>query len=120
MPVVARNETRATELAASVEIASSFWGRFMGLMGRPALPPGTGLWLLGNGIHMFFMRFAIDAVFLGRRGPDGTRPIVGLHAGLAPWTGLVPLVRGAEGVLELPTGTIRASGSELGDRVRLG
>ena len=41
-------------------------------MGRPALDPGAGLWLTGtNGIHMMFMRFPIDAVFLGR--PDGAR-----------------------------------------------
>ena len=119
MPVTARNLTRGTALASDVEIASSFMARFMGLMGRPLLPPGHGLWLPGNGIHMFFMRFAIDAVFLGRRGADGSRPILGLHAGLAPWTGLVPLVRHADGVLELPAGSIQASGSELGDRVSL-
>ena len=119
VPVTARNLTRDTALATVVEQATSFWARFMGLMGRPVLPPGHGLWLPGNGIHMFFMRFAIDAVFLGKRADDGSRPIVGLSAGLAPWTGLVPLVRGAEGVLELPTGTILASGSELGDRVSL-
>jgi uncharacterized protein len=115
----ARNLTRATVLAEDVELATSFWGTFMGLMGRASLPPGHGLWLHGNGIHMFFMRFAIDAVFLGKRGADGTRPIVGLHAGLRPWIGLVPLVRGADGVLELPVGTINASASEIGDLVSL-
>ena len=117
--VRARNLTRSTVLAEDVEIATSFWGTFMGLMGRPMLPPGHGLWLHGNGIHMFFMRFAIDAVFLGRRGPEGARPIVALRPGLRPWTGLVPLVRGADGVLELPAGTIRSSGSELGDLVSI-
>jgi len=116
----ARNLTRSTVLAEDVEMATSFWGTFTGLMGRAMLPPGHGLWLHGNGIHMFFMRFAIDAVFLGRRGPDGARPIVGLRPGLRPWTGLVPLVRGADGVLELPAGTIRSSGSELGDLVSIG
>jgi uncharacterized protein len=117
--VRAQNLTRSTVLAEDVEMATSFWGAFMGLMGRAVLPPGHGLWLRGNGIHMFFMRFAIDAVFLGKRGPDGARPIVGLSAGLRPWTGLVPLVRGAEGVLELPVGTIRGSASEVGDLVSI-
>jgi uncharacterized membrane protein (UPF0127 family) len=117
--MAARNLTRGTVLATDVEMATSFWGRFMGLMGRPVLLPGNGLWLHGNGIHMFFMRFAIDAVFLGKRGSDGSRAIVGLNASLTPWTGLVPLVRGAEGVLELPAGTIAASGSAVGDRVSL-
>ena len=115
----AANETRGTLLAEHLEMATSLWGRFMGLMGRRSLPAGHGLWLGGNGIHMMFMRFPIDAVFLGRPAPDGLRPVVSVHRGLRPWTGLVPLVRGAEGVLELPVGTIDASGTARGDVVRL-
>ena len=93
----------------------------MGLMGRPALPHGRALWLTGtNGIHMFFMRFPIDAVFLGRPAADGTQPVLAVRRGLRPWTGMVPLVRGAAGVLELPVGSIDASGTVAGDSVRLG
>jgi uncharacterized membrane protein (UPF0127 family) len=118
--VAARNLTRSTTLASSVEVAGSFWARFMGLMGRGILLPGTGLWLPGgNGIHMFFMRFPIDAVFLSR--PEaGARRVVGLRRGLSPWLGLVPFVPGAHGVLELPVGTIEATGTQVGDRVELG
>ena len=113
------NETRGTRIADELEIASSLWARFMGLMGRAPLPAGHGLWLGGNGIHMMFMRFPIDAVFLGRPSSDGGRPVLSVHRALRPWTGLVPLVRGAEGVLELPVGSIDASGTERGDVVRL-
>lgn len=119
------NETRGTVLAADLEVAASLWARFMGLMGRRSLAPGSGLWLGGNGIHMMFMRFPIDAVFLGRAasenggGGAGARTVVSIHRALRPWTGLVPLVRGAEGVLELPVGTIDRSGTERGDLVRL-
>ena len=91
----------------------------MGLMGRSSLPTGHGLWLGGNGIHMMFMRFPIDAVFLGRAEVDGGRRVVSVHRRLRPWVGLVPLVRGAEGVLELPVGSIDATGTERGDVVRL-
>ena len=117
----ARNETRGTTLATSLETASSLWARFRGLMGRASLPAGHGLWLTGtNGIHMFFMRFPIDAVFLGRPGADdGSRPVLAVRRNLRPWTGMVPLVRGAAGVLELPTGSIDASGTVVGDIVRL-
>ena len=121
MPIAARNETRGTVIWSQVEVGSSIWARFMGLMGRPPLPSGRGLWIAGgNGIHMFFMRFAIDAVFLSRRGSEGGRRVVGLRRALPPWVGLVPLVRGADGVLELPVGTIDASGTQLGDEVRIG
>jgi uncharacterized protein len=115
------NETRGTVLATDLEVAGSLWARFMGLMGRRSLAPSSGLWLGGNGIHMMFMRFPIDAVFLGRSsaGDGGGRPVLSVHRGLRPWTGLVPLVRGAEGVLELPVGTIDRSGTQRGDVVRL-
>jgi uncharacterized membrane protein (UPF0127 family) len=97
------------------------WGRFMGLMGRASLAPGAGLWLPGtNGIHMMFMRFPIDAVFLGRPDADGARAVVSVHRSLRAWRGLVPLVRGAHGVLELPAGTIDATGTAVGDLVHLG
>lgn len=118
----ARNLSRETELAAQLESADGLWGRFMGLMGRPSLAPDAGLWLPGtNGIHMMFMRFPIDAVFLAR--PDaadgGTRRVLSVHRALRAWTGLVPLVRGADGVLELPVGTIERTGTAVGDLVVL-
>ena len=118
----ARNLSRGTELAATLESADGLWGRFMGLMGRPSLPPGAGLWLSGtNGIHMMFMGFPIDAVFLAR--PDaaqgGVQAVLSVHRGLRAWIGLVPLVRGAYGVLELPVGTIERTGTVVGDLVVL-
>jgi Uncharacterized conserved protein len=117
----ARNETRGTLLASNVETAASLWARFMGLMGRRSLPPGHGLWLTGtSNIHMFFMRFAIDAVFLGKPGTDGSRAVLSVHRRVRPWIGMVPLVRGAAGVLELPVGSIDASSTIPGDTVRLG
>lgn len=117
----ARNETRGTVLAERLAIASSLWGRFRGLMGRSDLPAGDGLFLTGtNGIHMFFMRFPIDAVFVGKAGADGSRRVLSVHRGVRPWIGLVPLVRGADGVLELPVGAIDASATAPGDAVRLG
>jgi uncharacterized membrane protein (UPF0127 family) len=113
----ARNLTRGTVLAAELEIAGSFWARFRGLMGRPGLPDGRGLYLPGNGIHMLFMRFPIDAVFVGRPDRDGTRRVVAVRAGLRPWRGLVPYVRGAAAVLELPAGTVERTGTVVGDGV---
>jgi uncharacterized membrane protein (UPF0127 family) len=128
--VSATNLSRATDLATSLEVASSLWAKFMGLMGRATLATGAGLWLPeSNGIHMMFMRFPIDAVFVGKPesggGADGdgdgdVRSVVSVHRSLRTWTGLVPLVRGAHGVLELPVGTIDASATQVGDRIRIG
>ena len=117
----ARNLSRSTALADRLEVADSLWARFMGLMGRPGLEPDGGLWLTGNGIHMMFMRFPIDAVFLGKPDPaqGGAGAVLSVHRGLRAWTGLVPLVRGAHGVLELPVGTIERSRTVVGDLVSL-
>ena len=117
---VARNLDRGTLLAERLETAASFWGKLMGLMGRPSLPAGDGLWLSGgNGIHMMFMRFPIDAVFLSKPDADGVRTVKSVHRGLRAWTGVVWLVRGAHGVIEVPVGTIDASGTVVGDRVAI-
>ena len=116
----AYNVTRDADLATSLEVANSLWAKFMGLMGRPPLAPGAGLWLPeSNGIHMMFMRFPIDAVFLGRTDAAGMRTVISAHRSVTAWTGLVPLVRGAHGVLELPVGTIDVSGTQVGDLIRL-
>ena len=116
----ARNLDRETVLAGRLETAGSLWAKFMGLMGRPTLSAGDGLWLpASNGIHMMFMRFPIDAVFVSKPGTDGTRTVKSVHRNLRAWTGLVPLIRGADGVLELPVGTIDASGTAVGDRLEV-
>jgi uncharacterized membrane protein (UPF0127 family) len=118
--LIAHNLTRGTTLATDVEVAGGLWAKFMGLMGRPSLPDGAALWLPeSNGIHMMFMRFPIDAVFVGGSDAAGARPVVAIHASLAAWRGLVPLVRGAHGVLELPIGMVAASGTTVGDRISL-
>ena len=68
----ARDVDAGAVLASELEVADGFRGRFMGLMGRRSLPPGHGLWLPGdNGIHMLFMRFPIDALFVAAEAADG-------------------------------------------------
>jgi uncharacterized membrane protein (UPF0127 family) len=120
VPRVARNETRASVLADHVAIAGSLWAKFWGLIGRRSLAAGEGLWLPHeNGIHMFFMRFPIDAVFVARPAVDGSRLIVAVCAGLRPWTGIVWYARGADACLELPAGAAAASGTIVGDVIAM-
>ena len=47
------------------------------------------------------------------------RTVRSVHRGLRAWTGLVPLIWGADGVLELPVGTIDATGTAVGDRLEI-
>ena len=120
--LIARNISRGTVLAERLEDGSSFWAKFMGLMGRASLPPGDGLWLPGeNGIHMLFMRFSIDVVFVSSptNGSDGRRRVLSARRAVPPWRGVVWRVGGAKGVLELPMGTIEATSTNVGDEIAI-
>ena len=91
---------------AEIDVADSFWARSRGPDGTFVTPARWRALLTGtSNIHMLFMRFAIDAVFLDRPAADGTRRVVAVHANLRPWTGIVWYARGADSCLELPAGT---------------
>ena len=114
-----RVDTDEPPVTRRVTVARSFWGRFRGLMGRASLADDEGLYLASNSIHMLFMRFPIDALFLSAPDTDGVRRVVGVRPTLRPWSGLVMPVKGAQGVVELPAGAIERAGLSVGDAVRL-
>ena len=100
-------------LVPELEIARTSWSRFVGLMGRGSLPAGHGLWIEPcNSIHMFFMRFAIDVLFLDREGR-----VKRVLLRLKPWR-VSPIVFGARTTVELAAGTLQDR-SLQGKRVRL-
>lgn len=103
-----------------LQVADGWLGRARGLMGRKSLASGEGLYLPGtNSIHMLFMRFPIDCLFVGALRSDGSREIVGVRERLAPWRGVVCWVRGARGAVEVPAGSVASAGLTRGDVVRL-
>jgi uncharacterized membrane protein (UPF0127 family) len=82
-----------------------------GLLGRRDLPSGEGILLKpASSVHMAFMRFAIDAVFL-----DRDLRVVKIAADLQPWR--VAGSRGAKAVLEIPAGEASRRGLTVGDRL---
>ena len=82
-----------------VELADNFVKRFCGLMMRRRLEEGRGLLLAPcNSVHMLFMRFAIDVVYL-----DEKFFIKKIVRNLWPWLG-ISFCLGAWGALELPSG----------------
>ena len=100
------------ELASNLEVADSVWRRFMGLMGRPDLPEGSGLCIRPcSSIHMFFMRFPIDVAFI-----DGDGRVVRAYHGIKPWR-TTRVVFGAKAALELPAGTLARAGVREGSRI---
>ena len=62
------NHTQNTVLADRVVLADTFLSRLRGLLGRTSLPDGEAMIITRcNSIHMFFMRFPIDVVFIDKK-----------------------------------------------------
>jgi len=108
------NRTRTTYLATELLIARTHWSRFRGLMATDAarFRRGQGLWIVPcHGVHTLAMRFPIDAVYL-----DQERIVIHIEQELKPWRMAAIRVL-ATSVLELPTGTVSDTRTELGDQV---
>ena len=98
-------------LGEKIRTAETFWQRFRGLMMQAGLNEDEGLLIEPcNSIHMMFMKFPIDAVFL-----DATNRIKALYSSLRPWIGLSSIHRNAVKVLELKAGSIKKAGLEIDD-----
>ncbi len=106
-----------TVVCERLVLGESFGQRFMGLMGRAAIDASEGLYLSSNSIHMLFMRFPIDALFVSKADAEGVRRVVRLRPDLPPWRGIVMPVRGAEGVVEMRAGTLARLGLAVDDEV---
>jgi uncharacterized membrane protein (UPF0127 family) len=107
-----QNVTRGRTVAERAEVARDFVARGRGLLGRNGLPVGAGLVIIPEwSIHMFFMRFPIDVLFIDREhrvlAVREALPPWAPFAGVAPWRGHY--------VIELPVGAIRSSQTAPGD-----
>ena len=109
---ILRRESDRRVVCERCVVAASMVARMRGLLGRSELPAGEGLLIRTWSIHMFFMRFAIDAVFL-----DRDRQVVRIVAELAPWK--TASTRGAREVVELAAGEAARRGLAVGDRLVL-
>jgi uncharacterized membrane protein (UPF0127 family) len=104
------NLTRNTVVASRVEVAKTPWLRMKGLLGRTAMGQGEALVITRcQSIHMFFMKFPIDVIFC-----DCRNNVVGLAKGIKPFC-FSPIFFRASFAIELPAGTIHATGTQPGD-----
>jgi len=108
------NQTRDTVLLTDARYAKTFWTRFLGLMGRAELPAGQGLVIEpGGSIHMFFMRFAIDAIFV-----DKDWKILHISHSIKPWR-ISRMVRRSKRVIEVNAGLCASTNTQPGDVLAL-
>ncbi len=86
----------------------------VGLLNRQSIVDGEGLIITHcQSIHMLFMRFAIDVIFI-----DNSGKVVGLLEEIQPFR-LSPIFLKANRAIELPVKTISKSKTELGDSIQI-
>jgi uncharacterized membrane protein (UPF0127 family) len=106
------NKTRSIFLMQQGKVANTVWSRFVGLMGKKSLAPAEGLVIIpNNSVHMFFMRFPLDIIFV-----DKAHQIVHISHNLKPWR-ISKIVGKAHYVIELPAYTARQTATEIGDLI---
>jgi Uncharacterized conserved protein len=108
------NLTRDTALAERCRVASSLRDRVVGLLATPEVLPREGLLIeRTTSIHMFFMRYPIDVVFVDRAGR-----VTRTASRLLPWR-VIWWARGARDCLELRAGALDGTGTAPGDQLSI-
>ena len=111
------NRTRDTTLCHHLEDAGGLAGQSRGLLGRDHLESGHGMLFIRGRLepfmwmHMFFMRFAIDIVFLDREDR-----VVHISRTLKPWRMSAVVLR-ARKAIELEAGAASRSDTRVGDSI---
>ncbi len=108
------NSTQNSLIADDVKVADNFVSRTFGLIPKKEISAGEGLIIKPCcSIHTFFMRFAIDVLFVNKQNE-----IVALHKNVKPWR-ILPIHPTSHYVIELASGQIAAKGIEKGMVIRL-
>ena len=108
------NTTKNTVIAQKGVLADTFFSRMIGLLNRQSLQRGEALVITRcQSIHMLFMRFSIDAIFI-----DKNDYVVGLVERLLPFR-FSRIFLKANRVIEAPSGVIVQSKTALGDKIEI-
>ena len=109
------NKTKNQILDLKVEVAETFWARARGLLGRSSMGEVQALWIPRcNSIHTFFMKFAIDCVFV-----DKNLKVRAIYSNVEPGRLVLP-VWGATSVFELASGVSSKMNISVGDQLNVG
>lgn len=108
------NKTKNIVLAENLKKADGTLARMKGLLGRNNLSQLEALHISRcNSIHTFFMKFAIDVVFV-----DKNLKVKSIFQNVKPWKMILP-IWGANSVFEFASGTIQNK-VDLGDHLDVG
>lgn len=101
-------------IASRAVIAQDFKSRSVGLLNRASLDQDEALLIRPcNSIHMFFMKFSIDVVYL-----DKLYRVVKIVQNLPPWR-LSSCLFKAFMTLEIPSGSSTTKDIKVGDTLKI-
>jgi len=110
--VIIENITKENIIAENGNITTSFYDRFKGLLGRKEIKHDEALIIIPcNSIHMFFMKFPIDVIFI-----DKNDRVCEIIQNIEPWR-VSKIIKEAKYVIELKTGKIEKVNIEIGDLI---
>jgi uncharacterized protein len=113
------NRTRNPVLCARLEDAGGLRGQSRGLLGRDHLDTDHGMLFIDGPfapfmwMHMFFMKFAINIVFL-----DKNNRVIKIGRMLKPWR-VSSVVFGARKAIELAAGAASRGATERIDQIEI-
>ena len=108
------NLSKKCVLAEEAILADSFSKRIKGLLGYNRLEANQAMILRpSNSVHTFFMRFAIDVLFVGK-----DNLVIALVKNMQPFRATGIFFKSAL-VLELPSGVIKSTGTAKGDLLQI-
>jgi len=108
------NKNRNITLAENAVIAGTPLKRMIGLLGYRQFEQGQALIIKPcNSIHTFFMRFAIDVIFV-----DSNNKITKIIHNMRPFR-ISAIYLNALFTIELPAGTLEETSTQAGDYVIL-
>ena len=108
------NKSKEILIAQRGKLANTFFTRMMGLLNRDSIDPDEALIIIPcKSIHMFFMRFPIDVVFV-----DKELKVVGMVENIQPFR-LSPTYRKAGFAIELAVGSVQRLQIQIGDSIQI-
>ncbi len=108
------NSTQNNLIADDIKVADNFITRTFGLIPKESLNEGEGLLIKPCcSIHTFFMKFAIDVLFVNKKNE-----IVALYENVKPWR-ILPIHTASHYVIELSAGRISNKNIQKSDIIQI-
>jgi uncharacterized membrane protein (UPF0127 family) len=108
------NSTQNNIISEDAKVAQNFVTRTIGLLLKKSFLKGEALIIKPCcSIHTFFMRFAIDVVFVNKKNE-----VVASYSNVVPWR-VLPIHPSSWYVIELPVGSVEACNVCKGDLIAI-